>query len=62
MEAAGNAAAGAMLIEAERLARFLTLLEAEGRTGRYRQNVRTYLAQRAEALPGEGTVFGVTFP
>jgi len=62
VEAAGKVAAGKVFIEAERVARFLSHLEAEGRTGRYRQNVRTYLAQWAEALPGEGIVSGVTFP
>jgi hypothetical protein len=51
-EAAEKAAAEAMLMEPELVARFLAHLKAEGRTERYRLNVRTYLAQWAEALAG----------
>ncbi len=51
-QAARKAADEAVLMEAELVARFLAYLKAEGRTERYRRNMRTYLAQWAEALAG----------
>lgn len=51
-EAARKAAAEAVVMDLALVARFLSHLKAEGRTEKYRRNVRTYLAQWAEALAG----------
>jgi hypothetical protein len=51
-EAAEKAASEALLMGPERVARFLAHLKAEGRTERYRQNVRTSLTRWAEVLAG----------
>lgn len=51
-QAAWMATDEAVLMEAELVARFLAYFKAEGRTERYRRNMRTYLAQWAEALAG----------
>lgn len=51
-QAARKAADEAVLMDAELVGRFLAYLKAEGRTERYRCNMRTYLAQWAEALAG----------
>ncbi|MFL5345714.1 MAG: site-specific integrase, partial [Hyalangium sp.] len=52
-EAAEKAEAEAVLMDAERVSRFLAHLKAEGRTEHYRRNLRTYLAQWAEPLAGK---------
>jgi integrase len=52
-EAAEKAASEAVLMGPELVARFLAHLKAEGRTERYRRNVRTYLAKWAEVLAGQ---------
>jgi hypothetical protein len=52
VEASEKAAAEAVFMEPELVARFLAHLKAEGRTECYRRNVRTYLAQWAETLAG----------
>lgn len=51
-EAGERAAAAAVFIDDERVGRFLAWLRANGRTERYRRNVRSYLAQWARALAG----------
>lgn len=52
-EAAEKAASKAVLLGPELVACFLAHLQAEGLTGRYRRNVRTYLARWAEVLAGQ---------